>query len=72
MLINEVCCIMKDYRALISKQRSAVMGLMALLIIVYHARWETTSWIFNNTVNRYGSIGVDVFFLFQDLAWRMR
>ena len=51
----------KDYRALISKHRSAVMGLMALLIIVYHAKWETNSWIFNNTVNRYGSIGVDVF-----------
>ncbi len=53
--------IVRGYQGLISKYRSAVMGLMALLIIVYHAKWETNSWIFNNTVNRYGSIGVDVF-----------
>jgi len=50
-----------NYRTLISKHRSEIMGLMALLIIVYHARWTTNLPLFDNTVNRYGSIGVDVF-----------
>lgn len=52
---------MKDYRKLISEHRSAIMGLMALLIIIYHAKWITNSCLYDNTINKYGSIGVDVF-----------
>ena len=52
---------MEDYRKLISKHRSSIMGLMALLIIIYHAKWVTNNWLFDNTINKYGSIGVDVF-----------
>ena len=50
-----------NYRELISKHRSAIMGLMALLIILYHADWNTGFSIYDNTVNQFGSIGVDVF-----------
>ena len=50
-----------NYRQLLSKHRSAVMGLMALLIILFHAEWTTNIGIYDNTVNRFGSIGVDVF-----------
>ena len=52
---------MKDYRKLISKHRNAIMGLMAIIIIIYHAKWSTNNWLFENTINKYGSIGVDVF-----------
>ena len=50
-----------DHRTWISKHRNEIMGLMALLIIVYHARWTTGVPLYDNTINRYGSIGVDVF-----------
>ena len=52
---------MKDYRKLISKHRSAIMGLMALLIIIYHAEWTTNINVYDMTINKFGSIGVDVF-----------
>lgn len=52
---------MKDYRKVLSENRSAIMGLMAILIIVYHAKWITNNWLFDNTINKFGSIGVDVF-----------
>ena len=50
-----------NYRELLSKHRSAIMGLMALLIILFHAEWTTNIAIYDHTVNRFGSIGVDVF-----------
>jgi peptidoglycan/LPS O-acetylase OafA/YrhL len=50
-----------NYREALSKHRSAIMGLMALLIILYHADWSTGFRIYDNTVNQFGSIGVDVF-----------
>ena len=50
-----------NHRQLISKHRSAIMGLMALLIIMFHAEWTTNINVYDNTINRFGSIGVDVF-----------
>ena len=57
-----------NYRELISKHRSAIMGLMALLIILYHADWNTGFSIYDNTVNQFGSIGVDVFVFLSGLG----
>ena len=37
------------------------MGLMALLVIVYHARLETGFRLYDAVIGRHGSIAVDVF-----------
>ena len=37
------------------------MGLMALLIILFHAEWTTNTCVYDGIINRFGSIGVDVF-----------
>ncbi len=47
-----------NYRELLKKHRSAVMGLMALLIILHHADWYTGFSIYDSIVNQFGSIGV--------------
>ena len=57
-----------NYRELLSKHRNAIMGLMALLIILHHANWHTGFSIYDNTVNQFGSIGVDVFVFLSGLG----
>lgn len=41
-----------DYRELLGEHRGAIMGLMALLIIFYHAECTTGLSIYDNTVNK--------------------
>ena len=50
-----------NYRELLKKHRSAIMGLMALLILLHHADWNTGFSLYDNAVNQFGSIGVAVF-----------
>lgn len=50
-----------NYRGLVSKHRSAVMGLMAIIIVLYHARLSTSFTLYNATIGRFGSTAVDVF-----------
>ena len=44
------------------------MGLMALLILLHHADWNTGFSLYDNAVNQFGSIGVDVFVFLSGLG----
>ena len=50
-----------NYRAILSTHRSAIMGLMVLIIILHHAEWVSPSQLYNKFITRRGSIGVDAF-----------
>lgn len=50
-----------NYRSLLSKHRSAIMGLMAMLIVVYHAYLPVQNPLYRFTIGKNGGIGVDVF-----------
>ena len=49
-----------DIRTLISRRRAPVMGVAALLIVLYHARWQAAPFPLG-LVSREGQLGVDLF-----------
>ena len=50
-----------NHRALISKHRGAIMGLMAIIIVLFHAHLKTPFALYNAVIGRHGSTAVDVF-----------
>lgn len=46
---------------MLSRHRNAVMGLMAVVIVIYHQYLHTNFALYDYTIGRFGSIGVDVF-----------
>lgn len=50
-----------NYGSVISKHRSAVMGIAALLILCFHAKAETGIALWDILINKHGNIGVDIF-----------
>lgn len=51
-----------DYRSVLSKHRTAIMGLMSILIMFFHAKLPVPISLYNYAINQGGAVGVDVFF----------
>ena len=50
------------FRTILSKHRRPIMGIMAVVIILFHAELPISSPLYRYTFGRHGNIGVDVFF----------
>ena len=57
-----------NYRILLSRHRSAIMGVAALMIVFFHSEWHGLP-AYAVHLQRHMNVGVDIFVFLSGFGW---